>query len=64
MNIRIMKHFVEQDFIDDCAELPLSVIYSTDDPDEQLDYFNYLFSDCLDRHAPLKRVRVTRPPAP
>lgn len=57
-----MKHFVEQDFIDDCAELPLSIIYSTDDPDEQLDYFNYLLSDCLERHAPLKRVRVTRPP--
>ena len=62
--IRNLKHFVEQNFIDDCSALPFSLIYSTTDPDEQLHYFNELFTECLQRHAPLRRIRVTRPPSP
>ena len=29
-----------------------------------VDALNSLTKDCLDRHAPLRRVKVTRPPAP
>ena len=29
-----------------------------------VDALNYLMKDCLDRHAPLRRVKVSRPPAP
>ena len=36
----------------------------SDDPDEQLDSLNLLFTECLERHAPLRKVKVTRPPAP
>ena len=42
---------------------PLAVIYYSDDPDEQLETLNTLISECLERH-PLRKVRVTRPPAP
>ena len=62
--IRNLKKLNEQDFINDFHALPRSIIYSSDDPDEQLGYFNNLFSECLENHAPLRRVRITRPPAP
>ena len=46
--------------------LPLfpSLISTYDDPDDQLDTLNTFFSNCLEDHAPLRRCRVTRPPAP
>ena len=40
------------------------MIYWSDDPDFQLELLNTLFVECIDRHAPLRRVRFTRPPAP
>ena len=40
------------------------MIYGIDDPDEKLEIFNDLLSECINNHAPLKRVKVTRPPAP
>ena len=40
------------------------MIYSTTDPDEQLHYFNVLFTECLERHAPLRLVRVIGPSSP
>ena len=62
--IRDEKHFDNKAFIDDFSTLPFSVIYSTDDPDDKLYLFNSLFKSCLDRHAPLRKTKLTRPPAP
>ncbi|CAB4033576.1 Hypothetical predicted protein, partial [Paramuricea clavata] len=62
--IRDIKSLNESLFIEDFSTLPLSVIAYTDDPDEQLESLNSLFVECLERHAPLRRVRVTRPPSP
>ena len=62
--IRHEKNFDQNAFTRDFAELPLSVIYSSDDPDEQLEMLSKLFRECIDRHAPLKRTRVSRPLAP
>ena len=62
--IRNMKTFDEQEFISDLDTLPLNIVSSSDDLEEQLEYFNSMFKECLERHAPLRRVRVTRPPAP
>lgn len=62
---RNVKTFVEQAFIEDFAgSLPLLLIYAAGDPDEQLEYFNSMLVEYLDRHAPLKCVRLTRSPAP
>lgn len=62
--IRSYKKFNASDFITDFSGLPFSIIYSFNDPDEQLHLFNKLVKECIDRHAPLKRVLLTRPPAP
>lgn len=61
--IRHEKNLGQNAFTRDFAELPLSVIYSSDDPNEQLEILSKLSRECIDRHAPLKRTRVSRPPA-
>ena len=50
--IRNMKTFDEQEFISDLDTPPLNIVYSSDDPEEQLEYFNRMFKECLERHAP------------
>jgi len=62
--IRNEREFDEEKFLRDFSELPFNLIYSTDDIDDKLALFNSLFTSCLDGHAPLKKVKVTRPPAP
>lgn len=57
-------HFNKQVFIRDFGEFPLSLIHSTDDPNMQVELLNSLIRECLDRHAPLKCTKVTRPSAP
>ena len=44
--------------------MPLSIVYAVESPNEKVDLRNTLISECLDRHAPLKRVKITRLPAP
>ena len=39
-------------------------MYHTDDPKAQVDMLNSLITDIISRHAPLRRTKVTRPPAP
>ena len=51
-----MKTFDEQEFISDLDTLLLNIVYSSDDPEEQLEYFNSMFKDCLESNAPLQRV--------
>ena len=55
-----LKDVFKEDF---STLLLLSVISYSDDPDEQLETLNTLISECLERHAPLRKVRVSRPPA-
>ena len=62
--IRITKHLEEQSFTKDFSSLPLSVVDYSDDPDEHIDTLNQVFSESLERHAPLQRTRITRPPVP
>ena len=62
--IRDIRNFNKDVFKEDFSTLPLSVIYYSDDPDEQLETLNTLISECLERQPPLRKVRVTRPSAP
>ena len=48
----------------DFCQLPLSTVYAFDDPDDQINVLNQLVVNCINRHAPLRRVKLTRPPAP
>ncbi|XP_057296305.1 uncharacterized protein LOC130625270 [Hydractinia symbiolongicarpus] len=62
--IRDYKNYILNDYVTDFSQLPLSVVYSSESADDKLDIFNELISSCIERHAPLKRIKVTRPPAP
>ena len=62
--IRNERYFNKDAFIKDFDELPLNIVYAFDEPDSQVDILNSLFRECLDKHAPLKRTKVSRPPAP
>ena len=55
---------MENAFLEDVAALPLNIVYSTDDADDKLEIFNSLFKSSIDRHAPLRKMKITRPPAP
>ena len=62
--IRIEKNFQPNLFKSDVEQLPFNLVYAFDQPEQQLDIFNELFLSCLNRHAPLVRQKITRPPAP
>ena len=59
-----MKNFKEESFVEDFSTPPMSIISYSDDPDEQLETLDTLILECIERHAPLKRIRVTGPPVP
>ena len=46
------------------SNLPFSIVYSFDNPDDQLDILNKTILECIEHHAPLKRTKFTRPPPP
>ncbi|XP_066930768.1 uncharacterized protein [Clytia hemisphaerica] len=62
--IRDEKNFDINSFTSDFQQLPLSLVFSFDDPNDQISILNKLVYDCIESHAPLKRVRITRPIAP
>ena len=51
-------------FKEDFSTLQLVVIYGVESADGIMDTLNYLINERLDRHAPLRKVKVTRPQAP
>ena len=59
-----MKHFNIKDYIDDFKTLPVSLVYSFEDPNEQLNTLNNLILECIKRHALLVKTKFTHPPAP
>ena len=59
--IRLEKKRNGEEFVEDCANLPLSVVYGLDSPDDVVQGFNTLFGECIDRQAPLKRIKSVTP---
>ena len=59
-----MKNFDENAYQQDFSTLPLSVVYGLESIDDRVSVLNSLITECIDCHAPLRRVKVTRPPAP
>ena len=62
--LRNERELDENAFKEYFSLLPLDEVYGLESPDDMVDALNSLMKDCLDRHAPLRRVKVTRPPAP
>ena len=62
--IRDEKNVDMAAYYTDVSSLPFSAVYAFSDPEDMLESFNILIQDCIDRHAPIKRIKVTRPPCP
>ena len=62
--IRSEKNLDMNSYVSDFRELPLNLVYAFDEPDDQVTILNKLVLDCIEKHAPIKRVRLTRPVAP
>ena len=62
--MRNEKSLNEKAFIEDFSTSLLNLVYSVDDPDQKLEIFTSIFKSCLKSHAPIRRVKITRPPAP
>ena len=60
--VRNEKRFDENIFEEDLSTLPFSLVYSTGDPEEQLDIFNSVLKSCRDTHETLPRMKITRSP--
>ena len=62
--LRNEKQFDETAFKIELSSVPFNVVsYCVDDTNEKVDIFNSLSKDFLDKHAPLRRTKITRPPA-
>ena len=59
--IRNEKQFDETAYVDDFAA-PFEIVYAFEDPDDQTSALNTMVLECLDRHAPLRHTKLTRPP--
>ena len=55
-----MRDFDQKSFTDSLTQLPFTTVYAINDSSDQLGMFNDLIQRELDRHAPLKRIRIAR----
>ena len=51
------------DYVANFKLLPTSIVIDFDDPNDQIPMLNKLITDCIADHAPIKKVKFTRPPA-
>ena len=59
-----MKNFENQKYVQEFEVLLVSLVYSFDDPNDQLDTLNKLILNAINEHAPLTKTKFTRLPAP
>ena len=45
-------------------QLPTSLVYAFDEPDDKISVLNKLVNQFISEHAPIKRAKFTRRPAP
>ena len=62
--IRSEKDIDINRYVSDFRELPLNLVYAFDEPDDQVTILNKLVLNCIEKHAPIKRVRLTQPVVP
>ena len=59
--IRNEKTLDLNSYISDFQQLPLNLVSSFDEPENQVSIFNKLVVDCIHFRAPLRKVKLTRP---
>ena len=62
--VRDEKNLDMNKYILDFKQLPTSLVYAFDEPDDKNSVLNKLVNQCISEHAPIKRTKFTRPPAP
>ena len=63
-NIKKEKYQPRYKFIRNEKQLPLNLVYSFDDPEDQVSSFNKFVVDFINTHAPIRKVKLTRLVAP
>lgn len=58
------KRFHFSKYQEDFSQIPMSVVDTFDDPNDQIYMLNEFTLSCIDQHASLIRTKLTRPPAP
>ena len=51
-------------YVNDFSKLPLSLVYTIEEPEDQISTLNKLFTECLESHAPTRQVKLTCPIVP
>ena len=62
--IRCLKNFNFENYVTDCQNLPFEIIYHNCNPDAMLFCLSSLLKSVIDKHAPLKVIKINKPPAP
>ena len=62
VTIRSCANYYAEQFVEDLTFVPFHVISVFDDFDDQVDTFNTLFSEILNEHAPVKRIKIKSRP--
>ena len=61
---RSYKNYGHNNFIQDLTYAPFHMVSFFDDFDDQVHAFNCIFLDVLDKHAPIKRIKIKSRPNP
>ncbi|XP_068750911.1 uncharacterized protein [Montipora capricornis] len=61
---RSFKNYQQDAFLRDISMVPWCIVDCFDDIDDSLYAFNTLFNDVLDKHAPIRKVRIRGRPSP
>ena len=61
---RIFKNYQQDDFLWDISMVPWCIVDCFDDIDDRVYALNTLFSEVLDKHAPIKKVKIRGRPSP
>ena len=62
--IRDERTLVLADYINDFQQLPLNIVYAFDNTSDKVNALNKLITECIDRHAPVRKIKLTRPSSP
>ena len=61
---KYIRNFELEKYVHEFRALPISLVYSFDDPNDQLDTLNKLILNAINEHAPLTKTKFTRLSAP
>ncbi|XP_066928359.1 uncharacterized protein [Clytia hemisphaerica] len=66
MKSKRISSLTKEKFQGICAklELPLNIVYAFDNTSDKVNALNKLITECIDRHAPVRKIKLTCPSSP